>query len=154
MKRSRTPAGGFRAKRAAGRAAEAAPQAGAANFRLAPAGMRLRPDPAVRLVAGGSVLVGGSPVRVLRLTPGGARQVTSWFEGAPVSGGTGARTLARKLLDAGIAHPDVTALGGLQEASRPSARRMRLTPASSGQVPIPAKAHPRGSGRTPAPVCG
>jgi mycofactocin system glycosyltransferase len=111
VKRSRTSAGGFRAKRAAGRAAEAAPGAAAANFQLAPTGMRLMPDPGVRLVAGGSVLVGGSPVRVLRLTPAGARQVSSWFAGTPVSGGTGARTLARKLLDAGIAHPDVTALG-------------------------------------------
>jgi mycofactocin system glycosyltransferase len=68
--------------------------------------LRLTPDPGTRLVAGGSVLVGGSPVRVLRLTPAGARQVRSWFAGAPVPSGAGARTLARKLLDAGIAHPD------------------------------------------------
>jgi len=68
--------------------------------------MRLRPDPGARLVAGGSVLVGGSPVRVLRLTRAGARQVTSWFAGAPVPAATAARTLARRLLDAGIADPD------------------------------------------------
>jgi GT2 family glycosyltransferase len=64
------------------------------------------------LVAAGSVLVGGSPVRVLRLTPAGARQVTSWFSGAPVPGSGAARTLARRLLDAGIAHPDWTASTG------------------------------------------
>jgi len=73
---------------------------------VAPAGMRLTPDPGARLVADGSVLVGGSPVRVLRLTPAGSRQVRSWFSGVPVPPGAGARALARKLLDAGIAHPD------------------------------------------------
>ena len=76
-----------------------------------PGGMRLMPDKSARLVAGGSVLVGGSPVRVLRLTPAGARQVRSWFAGAPVPSGAGARTLARRLLDAGIAHPDFAGSG-------------------------------------------
>ena len=52
------------------------------------------------------MLVGGSPVRVLRLTPAGARQVAAWFAGAPVPDRPGARALARRLLDAGIAHPD------------------------------------------------
>jgi mycofactocin system glycosyltransferase len=74
----------------------------------APAGLRLAPDPRARLVAGGSVLVGGSPVRVLRLTQAGTRQVKSWFSGTPVPAAAGARALARRLLDAGIAHPDFT----------------------------------------------
>jgi mycofactocin glycosyltransferase len=73
----------------------------------APAGLRLLPDPGTRFVAGGLVLVGGSPVRVLRLTPAGARQVRGWFSGAPVPGGEASRALARRLLDAGLAHPDV-----------------------------------------------
>jgi mycofactocin system glycosyltransferase len=68
--------------------------------------MRLVPDPGARLLADDAVLVGGSPVRVLRLTPAGARQVAAWFAGEPVSAGAGARGLARRLLDAGIAHPD------------------------------------------------
>ena len=71
-----------------------------------PAGFRMRADPNTRLMAGESVLVGGSPVRVLRLTPAGARQVTGWFTGLPVPDTVSARTLARRLLDAGIAHPD------------------------------------------------
>jgi mycofactocin glycosyltransferase len=79
---------------------------------LAPPGVRLAPDSGTRLVARGSVLVGGSPVRVLRLTQAGARQVASWFAGAPVPSGVSARTLARRLLDAGIAHPDFGARGG------------------------------------------
>ncbi len=86
--------------------------AAAGDRALAPPGLRLAPDSGTRLVAGGSVLVGGSPVRVLRLTPAGARQVASWFAGAPVPSGAGARTLARRLLDAGIAYPDFAASGG------------------------------------------
>jgi mycofactocin glycosyltransferase len=70
-----------------------------------PVGFRLRPDPATRLVDG--VLVGGSPTRVLRLTASGARQVSGWIDGKPVGESPGARKLARKLLDAGIAHPDL-----------------------------------------------
>jgi mycofactocin glycosyltransferase len=73
---------------------------------LVPAGMRLQADPGTRLVAGSAVLVGGSPVRVLRLTASGARRVAGWLGGAPVGDGVAARTLARRLLDAGIAHPD------------------------------------------------
>jgi mycofactocin glycosyltransferase len=72
---------------------------------LAPAGIRLRPDPESRLLAGGTVLVGGSPVRVLRLTQAGARQVAGWWSGTPVPDGPGPRALARRLLDTGIAHP-------------------------------------------------
>jgi len=79
--------------------------------------MRLQADPGTRLVAGGSVLVGGSPVRVLRLTPAGARQVAAWFAGAPVPDGAGARSLARRLLDAGIAHPDPGASGSAASGS-------------------------------------
>jgi mycofactocin glycosyltransferase len=71
---------------------------------LAPAGFCLRPDPGSRLVAGGTVLVGGSPVRVLRLTPSGARHVAGWWSGTPVPDHQRARALARRLLDAGIAH--------------------------------------------------
>ena len=72
---------------------------------LAPAGLGLRPDPGSRLLAGGTVLVGGSPVRVLRLTPSGARQVAGWWSGTPVPDNARARALARRLLDTGIAHP-------------------------------------------------
>jgi mycofactocin glycosyltransferase len=73
---------------------------------LVPVGFRLRADPGTRLIADGSVLAGGSPVRVLRLTPRGAKQVAAWLDGVPVPDGVSARRLARRLLDAGIAHPD------------------------------------------------
>jgi len=72
---------------------------------LAPAGLGLRPDPGSRLLARGTVLVGGAPVRVLRLTPAGARHVAGWWSGTPVPDSPKARALARRLLDTGIAHP-------------------------------------------------
>jgi mycofactocin glycosyltransferase len=67
--------------------------------------MRLRPDPGTRLLAAGTVLAGGSPTRVLRLTASGARHVAGWWSGTPVPGDSRARALARRLLDTGIAHP-------------------------------------------------
>jgi mycofactocin glycosyltransferase len=71
----------------------------------APAGLCLRPDPRSRLLAGGTVLAGGSPARVLRLTPAGARHLAGWWSGTPVPDSPKARALARRLLDTGIAHP-------------------------------------------------
>ncbi len=60
------------------------------------------------------MLVGGSPVRVLRLTPAGARQVAGWWSGTPVPDNPKERALARRLLDTGIAHPaeNLAALAG------------------------------------------
>src|SRR6185437_16077429 len=72
---------------------------------LVPAGFRLRPDPGARMLAGGTVLTGGSPARVLRLSPAGGRLVQGWFAGKPVPDSQQARALARRLLDTGIAHP-------------------------------------------------
>jgi mycofactocin system glycosyltransferase len=57
------------------------------------------------MVADGTVLTGGYPTRVLRLTRSGARQVAGWWSGTPVPDNPKARALARRLLDAGIAHP-------------------------------------------------
>jgi mycofactocin system glycosyltransferase len=51
------------------------------------------------------VLVGGSPIRVLRLRPAGAAIVDSWDRGDPVGRGSGEQALARRLLDAGIVQP-------------------------------------------------
>ena len=100
----------------------------------APAGLRLIPDRGTRLVARGSVLVGGYPVRVLRLTAAGARQVAGWFAGAPVPDSAAARALARRLLDAGIAHPDWTASPG---AGSPGAGSPGAGSPSAGRIPDP-----------------
>jgi mycofactocin system glycosyltransferase len=83
---------------------------------LVPAGFRLRPDPDARVLAGGTVLTGGSPARVLRLSPAGAGLVQSWFSGKPVPGSRKARALARRLLDTGIAHPDLADAPGVPAA--------------------------------------
>jgi mycofactocin system glycosyltransferase len=72
---------------------------------LVPAGFRLRPDPGARTLADGTVITGGYPIRVLRLSPAGARHVAGWWAGTPVPGNAKARALARRLLDTGIAHP-------------------------------------------------
>ena len=57
------------------------------------------------MLADGAILVGGYPVRVLRLTAAGARHVEGWWSGTPVPDNAKARALARRLLDTGIAHP-------------------------------------------------
>jgi mycofactocin glycosyltransferase len=77
----------------------------------APAGLRLHPDPGLSTHLGGTVLMGGSPFRLMRLRPRGAAQVRAWWEGAPVPGRPAAQALARRLLDAGMAHPDPDAAG-------------------------------------------
>jgi mycofactocin system glycosyltransferase len=80
------------------------------------AGWRLRPDRRLRTLAGGTVLLGGSPLRVLTLTAGGGERVAAWWRGEPVGAGDGERRLARRLIDGGLAHPeppDGTAPGAL-----------------------------------------
>ena len=63
------------------------------------------PGRSTRVLEGGRVLVGGSPVRLLRLGPGAAALAGAWLAGAPVHGTAKERALARRLLDAGLAHP-------------------------------------------------
>lgn len=69
------------------------------------ASLRVALSPAVRVVAGGRLLAGGAPLRLISLTPGGARVVSRWRAPAPVGARAGERRLARRLLDAGILTP-------------------------------------------------
>jgi mycofactocin glycosyltransferase len=69
------------------------------------AGLRLRPDPGLRTLDGGALLLGGYPYRMLRLGPAGAAHVARWWAGEPVAGSPGAQALARRLLATGIARP-------------------------------------------------
>ncbi|MDA0161834.1 mycofactocin biosynthesis glycosyltransferase MftF [Solirubrobacter ginsenosidimutans] len=62
-------------------------------------------DPSARRLENGRVLLGGQPARRLRFTPAGARMVDAWRAGEPVGEGAGARRLAERLIDAGLAHP-------------------------------------------------
>jgi hypothetical protein len=68
-------------------------------------------DPSARRLDDGRVLLGGHPVRKLRLTAAGARLVDGWRAGEPVGDGAGAQRLARRLIDAGLAHPRPAAGG-------------------------------------------
>jgi mycofactocin glycosyltransferase len=71
------------------------------------AGTVVAPDPSVRSSDDGTVLVGGSPLRVMRLSPTGAGVARRLLDGAPVPSGPGATTLTRRLLDGGLVHPVV-----------------------------------------------
>lgn len=73
--------------------------------RLPPPALSLRLDPGLRRRQGGTVLIGGYPLRILRLTATGAASVDAWAAGAPVGPSRPSRRLARRLLDAGMAHP-------------------------------------------------
>ena len=73
---------------------------------LLPEGTLLRPDDSVRRFAHGRVLIGGSPLRLLRLGTGSARLFDRLLGGEPVGGNVRERRLARRLLDAGLVHPE------------------------------------------------
>lgn len=95
--------------------------------RSLPSDFRLDLDPGLRRPRPG-VLIGGAPVRVLKLTDAGARLIDGWAQGAPVGPGTGARALATRLVDAGLAHP------------RPAGPGPRPTPA----IVVPVRDDPDG----------
>src|SRR5918996_2516463 len=86
-----------------------------------PPGWRLRMDRSTRIAAGGQVVFGGSPLRVLRLSRAGAELVSRWRAGAAVGDGLDERRLARRLLDAGIAHPEPPAAGDPSHPDPPAA---------------------------------
>ncbi|HEV3226283.1 MAG TPA: mycofactocin biosynthesis glycosyltransferase MftF [Acidimicrobiales bacterium] len=72
---------------------------------MLPVDWRVALDPSVRRIDDGLVLVGGFPLRLLRLTPTGARLLDALDGGAPVPQTATAQQLVRRLLDAGIVHP-------------------------------------------------
>lgn len=67
--------------------------------------MRLRPDAALRTERNGRVLLGGNPFRVVRLSDGGAVRVRSWFRRDDAPDSPEEQQLARRLVEAGLAHP-------------------------------------------------
>jgi mycofactocin system glycosyltransferase len=70
-----------------------------------PTGWCLALDHSVRRTEQGRVVVGGTPLRVLQLSPPGARVVDALVGGEPVPASPAARHLSRRLVDAGLAHP-------------------------------------------------
>ncbi|MEP7023464.1 MAG: mycofactocin biosynthesis glycosyltransferase MftF [Actinomycetota bacterium] len=73
-----------------------------------PLGMTVSLDPDTREIASG-ILFGGSPPRVLRLTEAG-RQALAELAAGPVAS-PAAAALARRLTDAGMAHPEMPVPG-------------------------------------------
>ncbi len=69
------------------------------------AGLRVTADTTMEVHAEGRVLLGGSPLRVVRLTPAGAQLVRRVLDGQPVPAGRAASALVRRLLDGGLVHP-------------------------------------------------
>lgn len=84
--------------------------------RALPAGTVLHLDASVRLFAHGTVLLGGSPLRLLRLDTQGAHLLNRWTHGEPLDTGAGKHRLARRLVNAGLLHPEPPAAPfGLQD---------------------------------------
>jgi mycofactocin system glycosyltransferase len=79
-----------------------------------PDGFAVRLDPRTRRRDGGAVLVGGSPLRQLRLTP----RAAGFLDGDRLVVRDGpTATLAARLLDAGVAHPDLPAAAEIREVT-------------------------------------
>lgn len=97
-----------------------------------PDGFGLALDPDARWIASGRVLVGGFPIRLLRLTAAGRELVGRLATGEPVPPSARAQRLTRRLLDAGLAHP------------RPPAS----TPVGAVAVVIPVRDDPSGLAAT------
>ncbi|GAB3301735.1 mycofactocin biosynthesis glycosyltransferase MftF [Parasphingorhabdus pacifica] len=70
-----------------------------------PPGTILAPDHSVRRFADGAVLIGGSPLRLVKLGARGASTFDRWSNGEPLTGNAAEQRLARRLLQAGVVHP-------------------------------------------------
>lgn len=78
-----------------------------------PGSFRLAFGPALRTFDDGSVMLGGSPTRLLRFSPAGAAVLAALQAGATVAeAGPGAGALARRLLDAAVVEPLPPPTGG------------------------------------------
>jgi mycofactocin system glycosyltransferase len=73
-----------------------------------PPGWAITLDPHARRTDGGRTLIGGFPLRILRLTPAGARWLDVVAGGGAVPDAPGTRALARRLVDGGLAVPHPT----------------------------------------------
>ncbi|MDT3446257.1 glycosyltransferase [Pseudofrankia sp. BMG5.37] len=106
-----------------------------------PAGFHVQCDPETTVLSRGKVLLGGSPLRLLTLSVTGGGVWEALLAGRPVGeAGPGAGTLARRLVEAGLAHPVPPA---------PSPGR-----AADVTAVIPVRDHARGLGRLIAALAG
>ncbi len=94
----------------------------------------VEPTPDLRTVDGGRVLIGGAPLRLLRLADDGAAVVRRWFAGQPVGDSPAHRRLARRLEEGGLAHIRWPAAGAETAGSGPG---RRPAPATTVSVIVP-----------------
>jgi mycofactocin system glycosyltransferase len=84
-----------------------APPPGGAGVPL-PSNFALAMNPTTVSLDGGSVLMGGSPLRLLRLSRRASGRVAQWTAGATVGERRGEQLLARRLVSAGVCFPRPT----------------------------------------------
>jgi mycofactocin glycosyltransferase len=78
---------------------------GVARGSPVPAGTRMRQDASLEWISD-TLVAGGSPWRLVRLTDRGASRLASWLSGEVVTSDPADGALARRLVDAGMVHPD------------------------------------------------
>lgn len=71
-----------------------------------PEGTLLRLDSSVRRVARGALLLGGSPLRLLKLDTQARRTFQRWARGEALGAGAAEQRLARRMLNSGLVHPE------------------------------------------------
>ena len=72
-------------------------------------GLRIVADGSLQIHDRGTVLMGGSPLRVVRISDRGATVLASLLDGEPVPDRPGVQRLVRRLLDGGLVQPAVDA---------------------------------------------
>lgn len=77
-----------------------------------PASFALHPAPSTVFLDGGALVLGGSPVRLFRISERAQRLVDRWRAGHTVGDQNGARLLARRLVSSGACLPDPTTRPG------------------------------------------
>jgi len=85
--------------------AEAAVPPGSGRAAPVPVGTRLRADPSLEWLTE-TLVAGGSPWRLVRLTERGAGLLGAWLDGEAVTADPAAGALARRLIDAALVHPE------------------------------------------------
>jgi len=121
------------------------------------AGLFVVGDPSLQRKDRGTVLLGGSPLRIVRISEKGADLVDDLLNGNPVPPGKGATSLVRRLLDGGLLQPvpattpftagDVTVVvpvrgelePGLLDGIGPAASIIVVDDESAQPVVVPAK---------------
>lgn len=105
-------------------------------------------DADVRRASNGTALLGGSPFRVMRLSPSGSRLLDRWLAGDGLDVSGNARALRDRLIGAGMLHPLPGPVGS--DADRPTDPAAAATPARAA---VAAERAHEGRGATSTGAC-